>query len=89
MTCLNNKYTELVAQKTNEADKLQKISAIGLFTDGNKENSDYDIVNDIDKINGLLFSEDLKYNGVANNSASSLASYLAGNAIPALFVAAQ
>lgn len=89
MTCLNNKYTELVAQKNNEADKLQKISSIGLYTDGNKDNSDYDIVNDIDKINGLLFSEDLKYNGAVNNSRSSLASYLAGNAIPALFVAAQ
>lgn len=86
MTCLNNTYTELVAQKTNETDKLQKISAIGLYTDGNKDNSDYDIVGDIDRINGLLFSEDLKYNGVTNNSKSSLASYLAGNAVPALFV---
>ena len=46
--------------------------------DGDTTNSDYDIITDITKINQILFSEDLKYNGVKNQSQNSFANFLAG-----------
>ena len=83
--CLNKKYDELVAQKSKESDRLQKISSIGLYTDGNKENSDYDIVSDVGLIDTLIFTEPAKYNGVVNGSRNSLAQYLRGEPTPSLF----
>ena len=85
MLCLNKRYTDLVVQKEKEIGKLQKISSLGLYADGTTENSDYDIMVDIDRINGILFGENEKYTGVKNTSAKSLKNTLAGKSAPPLF----
>jgi hypothetical protein len=36
--------------------------------DGDKNNSDYDIITDIEKINMVIFSQDLKYGGTSNQA---------------------
>ena len=80
--CLQGKYDELVKSKQKEADGIQKISSIGLYTDGDTSNSDYDIMTDIDKINSVLFTETLKYNGVVNRTSESLKRNLFAGIVP-------
>ena len=52
--------------------------------DGNTNNSDYDIMTDIEKINSLIFSETLTYNGTANLGKGSISDLLAGKIIAPL-----
>jgi hypothetical protein len=44
--------------------------------DGNKANSDYDIISDIEKINAIIFATDIKYSGTVNTAAKSLTALL-------------
>lgn len=69
-------------QKGREIDRIQKISSVGLYTDGDTTNSDYDIITDIDKIDKILFSEPLKYEGVKNTSSKALSQSLFFGVIP-------
>ncbi len=82
MLCLQGKYDELVRKKQKETKAEQTLSSIGLYTDGNTTNSDYDIVADIDRINSVLFSENLKYNGTVNVSSKTLKNSLFLGPIP-------
>lgn len=74
--CLQERYGAIIQQKRKEVDALQKIASVGLYTDGDTSNSDYDLITDIDKINGILFSENLKYTGTRNIASASLGSFL-------------
>ena len=80
--CLQGKYDELVKSKQKEVGKIQEISSIGLYSDGDTSNSDYDIMTDIDKINSVLFTEKLKYNGVVNRTSESLKRNLFAGIVP-------
>ena len=53
--------------------------------DGDTTNSDYDIVADIDKIDTIIFSQDIRYNGVKNTGAKSFRDLLDGKKAPPLF----
>ena len=53
--------------------------------DGDISNSDYDIITDITKINTLIFSQDIKYTGATNKSASAFRDFLAGKVSAPLF----
>jgi len=66
---------------------MKKAWGAWVYMDGDTTNSDYDIISDITKINQILFSEDIKYNGVKNNSQNSFANFLAGKWSPSLFPA--
>lgn len=68
-----------------ENNARETISYLGLYMDGDKNNSEYDIVSDIEKINMILFSQDIKYKGTPNASAKSLADFLSNKTIPPLF----
>lgn len=83
--CLEWQYATLKSKKQSEINTLQKMGSIWLYTDGDTKNSDYDLLDDINKINTILFSSEGKYQGVINSSASDFASYLAGKAAPPLF----
>lgn len=48
-----------IASKDENA--LSSAGILGIYTDGDTENSDYDIVADIEKINAILFTEKLDY----------------------------
>ncbi len=80
--CLQERYAGIVKQKGREIDRLQKISSVGLYTDGDTTNSDYDIITDINKIDKILFSEPLKYEGVKNTSSKALSQSLFLGVIP-------
>lgn len=83
--CLRGRYDALVAEQSKKIKALTKISAIWLYMDGTTENSEYDIMADIDRINTVLFSEELKYSGTKNNSAASFADFLSGKDPAPLF----
>ena len=61
------------------------IGLIGLYTDGDTANSDYDIVSDIEKINSILFTQKLDYIGKANMSFDSFAKLARGEEIASIF----
>lgn len=71
-------YKTLVENVTYDQQKLQSIGSIGLFTDGNKDNSSHDLMNDLEDIHAVIFAKDIPYNGTENKGASSIASLLAG-----------
>ena len=75
--CLTNSYLELQERTKRENDARVTLSSVGLYMDGDTSNSDYDILSDIEKINGLIFSETLKYSGVINKSSKNFADLLA------------
>lgn len=52
--------------------------------DGDTTNSSYDIIADIEKINGIIFSTPIKYSGVRNSAAKSLSKILDGFLPPPL-----
>ena len=52
--------------------------------DGDTGNSDYDVIADIEKINSLIFTEELKYNGTKNAGKLSLADLLSGKPVAPL-----
>lgn len=70
-------YTELQKNVTYDQKKLQSVGSIGLFTDGNKDNSSYDLMTDLENIHNVIFAKDIPYNGTSNMGASSVANLLA------------
>jgi len=47
----------------NKAEKIYEISKIWLYSDGNQENSPFDLIVDLQKIDRVIFSEDIDYEG--------------------------
>jgi len=76
--CLSNEYAKLRSDATNEQSRMETLASLGIYMDNDTNNSEYDILADIGKINGIIFSETLKYTGVKNTSAGALARYLDG-----------
>lgn len=84
-SCVSNRYQLLKDQSTDEQESLEHLSSLGLYSDGDTSNSDYDIVADIDKINMILFSTPLEYDGVKNNSKKAFQNFIAGKVMPTIF----
>lgn len=61
------------------------MGSMGLYMDGDTSNSDYDIISDIEKINHLIFTEELKYNGTKNTSKFNLNNLISGKPVTPLF----
>lgn len=70
-------YNELQKSVNDEQKKLQSVGSIGLFSDGNKDNSSYDLMVDLENIHNILFAKDIPYNGTDNMGASSVGKLLA------------
>jgi len=87
MSCLADTYSDMQTNAMTDMTAMKKAWGAWVYMDGDTTNSDYDIITDITKINQILFSEDLKYNGVKNNSQNSFANFLAGKWAPSLFPA--
>lgn len=58
---IKNSYGERAQNKT---DMTFKVSRIGLYYDGSTENSGFDLIDDILEINKIIFTQELKYEGV-------------------------
>lgn len=69
-------YQELLSNVAYEQKKLQSVGSIGLFSDGNKDNSNYDLMTDLENIHNVIFARDIPYNGTDNMGASSVANIL-------------
>ena len=76
--CLVNSYSALTARTQREQATIENLSSLGLYMDGDTGNSDYDLLTDIQKINSVIFSQDIKYEGATNTSSKSFANLLAG-----------
>lgn len=84
-SCLTNRYQWVESQSSKEQNNLEQLSSIGLYSDGDTSNSDYDIIADIDKINAIIFSTPEKYTGVKNNAKDALSKFLSNKKIPTIF----
>ena len=69
-------YTDIRKQVDLEQKKLHSVGSIGLFTDGNEDNSSYDLMTDLENIHNVLFARDIPYDGTENMGASSLRDFL-------------
>ncbi len=72
-TCLTDTYSKMGAIAAQSEERASKMGLIGLYTDGDTANSDYDILSDIEKINSILFTQKLDYIGKKNMSFDSFA----------------
>ncbi len=70
-------YKKLQTEVNDEQKKLQSVGSIGLFSDGNRDNSSYDLMVDLENIHNVIFARDIPYNGTDNMGASSVANLLA------------
>ncbi len=77
--CLWERYDKVKSEISKEQSARETVASIWLYADGDKSNSDYDIIYDIERINQLIFSTEIKYNGTKNIAKKSLESLLAGN----------
>ena len=46
---------------TETQNNMEFAASIGLFTDGSKENSGYDLIDDLKTINEIIFAEEIQY----------------------------
>lgn len=74
--CLTETYQKMQTQSKKQAHALETAGSIGIFSDGNADNSDFDIMVDIEKINAIIFSSEEQYHGSVNITAQALAKFL-------------
>ncbi|MDP2103352.1 MAG: hypothetical protein Q8K26_00330 [Candidatus Gracilibacteria bacterium] len=71
------KHYEKIQQEVSiEQQKLQTVGSIGLFTDGNTDNSSYDLMYDLEQIHNVIFAYEIPYGGTANIGDSAIANIL-------------
>lgn len=73
---ITDHYKKVILEVKNDQKKLQEISSIGLFSDGDRDNSGYDLMADLEDIHNVLFAHDIPYEGTANLGSSSLSELL-------------
>lgn len=74
--CLANTYSSLQLQSIKQQTVLELGSRMSIYQDGDTNNSDFDIMNDIQRINRIIFAEEISYDGKANPTQKSLEQYL-------------
>lgn len=65
--CLSETYSNIWTRSQKDGEFVNQMGAVGLYSDGNTENSDYDIVADIEKIHSIIFIDKMKYDGNSNS----------------------
>jgi hypothetical protein len=78
-SCLVESYDTIVSESIQEDKAISIVGNAGLYMDGSKENSDYDILADIEKINTIIYSHPEKYTGVKNSTKKSRDALLRGD----------
>lgn len=84
-SCFSETYRRMTDEAQKDESSLSQISIIGIYSDGDTNNSDYDIIADIEKIDSILFAEKLDYIWEENTAKSSFASLARGDSIPHIF----
>jgi hypothetical protein len=83
--CLYESYGKVQLWALGQYESLSTMGSMGLYMDGDTANSDYDIISDIEKINHLIFTENIPYDGKANSSKRNLSNLISGKPITPLF----
>jgi hypothetical protein len=76
IVCLAEAYAQLQKWAYEQYESLSTMGSMWLYMDWNTANSDYDIIADIEKINGLIFTEEMPYKGTKNEGKTSLSNLL-------------
>jgi len=77
-TCLAETYRRLWDEAATDEQMLYGMGIVWLYMDGDTDNSDYDIIADINRINSILFTEELDYIGRIHQVTRSLRSLSEG-----------
>lgn len=83
--CLVEKYEKIQDVSHQDQAMIEAVWNAGLYTDGDVVNSDYDLLHDISRINGILFKSKYEYTGTKNASAKAISDMLAWKPIAPLF----
>ena len=78
--CILKKYDTIRAESDKTIKNIEKVAMIGMYMDGSTQNSDYDIVTDIENINRILFESPTSYNGTENMGRIAFDDILSWNA---------
>lgn len=84
-SCLSTTYKQIVADSNRQQSQLETTSMIGVYMDGDTKNSDFDIIDDIKKIDAIIFTTPSSYNGQKNPTKTALENFLSGKKAPSLF----
>lgn len=76
--CLDATYDDIKKRALREQSAYEETASIGIYSDGDTKNSDFDLITDIEKINAIIFSNPARYDGTINNSTKSLSDFLKG-----------
>lgn len=76
--CLNSAYNKIKSSAISQKEIIEDAGSTGIFMDGDLENSDFDIIVDINKINEIIFKKPINYEWVKNPNKKSLLDYLSG-----------
>ncbi|MDD2565372.1 MAG: hypothetical protein PHZ26_00550 [Candidatus Gracilibacteria bacterium] len=91
---LNNLFSSVwlwfdTKQQENLAKEasMSRVGIIGLFNDGDVNNSGYDLMYDMNNIHKIIFAQDTNYEGTSNNSSSDFGGVINGDFdnIPSVF----
>lgn len=61
-----------------DQETLTRLMSTNLYADGDTNNSSYDILYDMERINRVIFSQEINYQGVVNREADALDLFSAG-----------
>lgn len=84
VNCLSYTYRNMWDVATKDEKALTEMGILWLYSDGDTGNSDYDIVDDIEKINSILFTEELEWLGQVNTSRESFENLALWENIPSV-----
>lgn len=59
--CLARTYASVQKQAQIQQTVLERSSQMSIYQDGDRQNSDFDIMDDIRRINRLIFAEEIPY----------------------------
>ncbi len=83
-TCLQSTYQNMQTRAVRQQDDIIVAGSYGSYMDGSLKNSDYDIIDDINKINKIIFKDNIKYLGTSNLNQTSLLDFLKGGEVKEL-----
>ncbi len=70
LSYVKNTFSARADEKTNT---IYDVARIGLYNDGNLENSPFDLIHDLQEIDKIIFTQEIEYEGVENDQSSDAA----------------
>lgn len=77
-------FQKIESEAKREEKTLSSLARVGLYTDGNSNNSSFDLMKDLQDVQDIIFSKDLPYDGRVNTSATSIGAFLSNTSNIAL-----